>query len=95
MEYIQFLPSTTVHFPQDLLDHLDQIARRRGISRNRYVVESCRAATAQDDGEWPAGFFDLDPGDSVAELQEAVDEMEGAIRATSPSPRSPSRTARN
>lgn len=75
------MPSTTVHFPQDLLEYIDQIARRRGISRNRYVVESCRAATAQDDGEWPAGFFDLDPGHSIAELQEAVDEMEGAIRA--------------
>ena len=54
---------------------------RRGISRNRYVVESCRTAAAQDEGEWPAGFFDLDPGHSIAELQEAVDEMEGAIRA--------------
>ena len=75
------MPSTTVHFPQGLLECIDQIARRRGISRNRYVVESCRVATAQDEGEWPAGFFDLDPGDSVAELQEAVDEMESAILA--------------
>ena len=75
------MPSTTVHFPQDLLECIDQIAQRRGISRNRHVVESCRAASAQDDGEWPEGFFHLDPDDSIAELQDAVDEMEDAIRA--------------
>ncbi len=44
-------------------------------------MESCRVATAQDEGEWPVGFFDLDSGDSIAELRDAVDEMEDAIRA--------------
>lgn len=36
--------NTSVHFPDDLLEALDRMAARRGVSRNRVIVESCRRA---------------------------------------------------
>lgn len=39
--------NTSVHFPDDLLEALDRMAARRGVSRNRVIVESCRRAVAQ------------------------------------------------
>lgn len=43
--------NTSVHFPDDLLEALDRMAARRGVSRNRVIVESCRSAVAL----WPEG----------------------------------------
>lgn len=43
--------NTSVHFPDDLLEALDRMAARRGVSRNRVIVESCRSAVAL----WPGG----------------------------------------
>lgn len=39
--------NTSVHFPDDLLEALDRMAARRGVSRNRVIVESCRRAVAR------------------------------------------------
>ena len=30
------------------------------MSRNRFVIEACEEAVAEDAGEWPKGFFELD-----------------------------------
>ena len=74
------MPSTTVHFPDEVLARIDQVAQRRGISRNRFVVQACSASVADDDGEWPDGFFRLDlPPESTTELEAGVREMERSI----------------
>ena len=39
--------NTSVRFPDDLLEALDRMAARRGVSRNRVIVESCRSAVAR------------------------------------------------
>jgi len=50
------MPSTTIHFPPDLLERIDAVARRRGISRNKFVIQACENAVAHDAGEWLEGF---------------------------------------
>ncbi|MDE0025379.1 MAG: hypothetical protein OXP69_13300 [Spirochaetaceae bacterium] len=76
------MPSTTVHFPPQLLEQIDTVARRHGVSRNRFVMRACQDSLAKDAGEWPERFFhlDLDPGE-LAALREAGHEMEQGIRA--------------
>jgi predicted transcriptional regulator len=53
------MPSTTIHFPDETLEKIDAVAKRRGISRNRFVIEACEEAVSADAGEWPTSFFDL------------------------------------
>jgi hypothetical protein len=48
--------STSVHFPEALADELDRIARERGVSRNRLIVEACRRVVRERD-QWPPGYF--------------------------------------
>lgn len=75
------MPSTTVHLPDELVARLDHVARSRGISRNRVVVEACERLVATEQGEWPAGFFDradLSVEDRET-LREAGRDMERAI----------------
>jgi hypothetical protein len=48
--------STSVHFPQALAEELDRIARDRGVSRNRLIVEACRRVIRERD-QWPPGYF--------------------------------------
>ena len=48
--------STSVHFPDALLEELDRMASERGVSRNRLIVESCRHAVGARK-YWPDGFF--------------------------------------
>lgn len=38
IEHIQFMGSTTIHGPDELLQQIDAIARRRGVSCNRGVL---------------------------------------------------------
>lgn len=57
IDYIRVVPSTTVHFPPPLLERVDAIARRRGVSRNKFVVGACQEAVTRDAGAWPPGFF--------------------------------------
>ncbi len=51
------MPSTSVHVPEDLLRRLDRVAKRRRVSRNRLIVDACRAVAGEGRGEWPEGFF--------------------------------------
>ena len=74
------MPSTTVHFPPPLLDRIDAIARRRGVSRNKFVIGACREAVAKDAGAWPEGFFDPAlTADERALLRAAGTDMEQSI----------------
>ena len=76
------MPSTTVHFPPPLLEQIDAVAQRHGVSRNRFVMRACQDAIAKDAGAWPESFFclDLQPGE-LAVLRGAGHEMERSIRA--------------
>ena len=77
------MPNTSVHFPDGLLEQLDRLAREQSVSRNRFVVEACRAALAGRRRAWPPGFFDDDDltADELVELREGSEEMVAAIRA--------------
>lgn len=60
------MATTSVHFPEDLLDRLDRLAAARGTSRNRLIVEACRAELARERAAWPAGYLEgahVDPDD--------------------------------
>lgn len=70
------MPSTTIHFPDDLLSDIDRATGELGVSRNRFVIEACRTALAEHAGEWPENFFTT--GLSLADqklLTESADEM--------------------
>ena len=76
------MPSTTVHFPPQLLEQIDTVARRQGVSRNRFVMRACQDSVAKDAGAWPERFFHLDlHPEELAALREAGHEMEQGIRA--------------
>lgn len=67
--------ATSVHIPKDLLDRVDELARRRKMSRNRYIVHALRRAVT-DETEWSPAFLDalrqLEPIEGVDELERAV-----------------------
>ena len=74
------MPSTTFHIPDDILREIDRLAEKRNISRNKLVIEACKAELARDAGEWPERFFF--PRVSREEqnlLREATAEMENAV----------------
>lgn len=74
------MPSTTVHFPPPLLDRIDAIARRRGVSRNKVVIGACQEAVTKDAGAWPEGFFDPSlTADERALLRAAGTDLEQGI----------------
>jgi uncharacterized protein (DUF1778 family) len=63
-----------------VLRRIDAVARRHGISRNRFVIQACEQAVASDLGEWPDGFFELRlSDDDQALLSEAASELEQII----------------
>lgn len=74
------MPSTTVHIPDRLLSKIDQVAREKGLSRNRFIVQACQKALDNEAGEWPESFFEpqMDEED-LRLLRETVSEMEEAI----------------
>lgn len=71
--------TTTVHIPEELLQRIDAIARRRGVSRNRVVLASLEAEVVRDAGEWPEDFFGVLPAEEELLLAEATREMEAEI----------------
>jgi hypothetical protein len=74
------MPTTTIHFPEDILRRIDAVARRRGISRNRFVIQACERAVAGDSGQWPEHFFELDLSpDDQALLNQATVELQEAV----------------
>ena len=78
------MATTSIHLPPDLLQQLDQIARDRGVSRNRVIVESR--------GRWPDGFLDAEHlgEDDLRLLREGADgflaDLLGARRNRSEAP---------
>lgn len=74
------MPSTTFHFPKEVLSRIDEAAGRRGVSRNKFVLAACVRALEEDNGVWPENFFtsDLDPEEREL-LREATAELEGAV----------------
>lgn len=76
------MSSTTVHIPEQTLREIDEIARRRGISRNRMVNEALEQAVSRDKGEWPPAFFRRSADEAAqSELEEATRELEESIAA--------------
>ena len=74
------MPSTTVHIPDKLLSKMDQIVKKKGISRNRFIVQACEQAMDNDAGQWPKDFFEPGlGGEKLKLLREGVAEMEEAI----------------
>jgi hypothetical protein len=70
------MASTSVHFPESLVEELDRIAKERGVSRNRLIVEACRRVIRERD-VWPVGFFTnqhLTPED-WSELEDGANEF--------------------
>lgn len=74
--------STTVHIPDDMLQRIDAIARRRGTSRNRVVLASLEAEISRDSGEWPDAFFAPPSDTERAVLVEATREVEDVIASS-------------
>lgn len=53
------MASTSVHFPEAVVEGLDRLAKELGISRNRLIVDACRRVVSERD-RWPSGFFSND-----------------------------------
>jgi len=51
------MPSTSVQLPDSLLEDLNHLAAETGRSRDRLIVEACRARLRQS-RQWPSDFFD-------------------------------------
>jgi hypothetical protein len=63
-----------------VLKRIDTVARSRGISRNRFVIQACKQAVASDSGQWPEGFFDVElSSEDQALINEASAELEQAV----------------
>jgi len=74
------MPTTTVHIPDQLMIKIDEMAKKKKISRNRFVVLACEKALQHQPLPWPEDFFESDlQQEDMLELKEAVVEMEGSI----------------
>lgn len=51
------MANTSVHLPEELIERLDRLARESGRSRNRVILEACRAYLAGAREDWPDDFF--------------------------------------
>jgi hypothetical protein len=74
-----------------LAEELERAARRRGVSRNRLIVEACRSILGQGAREWPDGFFAperLSRGDRAV-LRRSFHEWSDRIRAARRSKNAP------
>lgn len=84
------MANTSVHFPEGMLDELDRLARERGVTRNRVIVDSCRRALRAR-SEWPKGFFSDDhrTADELRTLRSGADEFARMVAAGRRSRRTP------
>ena len=75
------MPSTSVHLPEDLIRRLDRAAKRRRVSRNRLIMEACRAIVGEGERDWPEGFFSRDhlSGRERALLHDTFDDWLGGL----------------
>lgn len=76
------MPSTTIHFPKEILAKIDTAAHKHGISRNKYFLNACKEALEKEEGEWPEDFFVLGLNDEdMFLLRESSKEAESSIYA--------------
>jgi predicted transcriptional regulator len=76
---ILFSMTTTVHLPADLLERVDERARRLKVSRNQYVRRALERMIEKDT-TWSSRFLQtLDEAGSDGEAPRAVTEMMRAI----------------
>lgn len=74
------MPSTTIHVNDELLSKIDQVAKEKGTSRNRFIIQACEMALANDAGKWPENFFKTKLNEKDLKLlRDGVLEMEMAI----------------
>ena len=76
------MSSTSVHFPKGVLEEIDRRAAEEGVSRNKFIVRSCRTALEAGRSQWPPGFFadeHLTPA-VLEELHESASTFEESIR---------------
>ena len=74
------MPSTTIHINDELLLRLDQVAKEKGISRNRFIIQACQRALDNNAGKWPENFFKTELNENDLKLlREGISEMEKAI----------------
>lgn len=76
------MSSTSVHFPKGVLEEIDRRAAETGLSRNKFIVESCRRVLEEGRPTWPPGFFSDEHLTRAAlkELQESAATFEQSIR---------------
>ena len=75
------MPPTTIHINDLLLEQIDEAARNRRISRDRFIVEACEVALQGVVPDWPEGFFESDLGEEdLGLLRKAASEMEESIK---------------
>ena len=75
------MASTSVHFPRGLLDELDRAAKEAGTSRNRLIVDSCRALLRRRRRDWPDDFFRHDhlTDEELQELRAGAEDFVSRI----------------
>jgi len=74
------MPSTTIHINDELLLKLGKIAKEKGISRNRFIIQACQMALDNNAGKWPKNFFKTELNENDLKLlREGISEMEKAI----------------
>ena len=77
------MPSTTIHFPDNVLQDIDRAAGTQKKSRNRFVIEACKAAVEKEQGEWPDAFFTSPLSNEDQKLIDlAVVELNDAVYST-------------
>ena len=76
------MSSTSVHFPKGVLEEIDRWAAEEGLSRNRFIVDSCRRVIEEGRPKWPTGFFSDEhlTRPALRELQESAAAFEQSIR---------------
>ena len=70
--------ATTFHIPQDLLDIIDERAKARKLSRNRFVVLTLSQAI-DNENEWSPQFLEALDDVDKAVAEEADSMFEGII----------------
>ncbi len=74
------MPSTTVHFPDNMLKKIDEMLKREKISRNKFIIQACEEALKNSAGTWPDDFFKCTLGkNDLKLLRDGAREMETAI----------------
>lgn len=84
------MANTSVHFPDSVLKRLDELAKQKGLSRNRLIVDACREVLEQQ-RQWPERFFARDrlSGEEREVLRRSWRDFDEAIESTRKSRKNP------